>query len=166
VNNFREDPLATSNSMIKFKKSSKLSIGRVEVINLCSITEDDKVIFIGARPVDNCFFLIKAYFPKSIETVPTGHAQSPETQAQHEYIVTDDESWHCARNKTLDQLEASRMPVDNHLYVQDENPDRVDNLTLADRDKMLDAIMKYCEAMRKDMDDEISYEGLDSGFIQ
>lgn len=138
--------------MIEFRKDSSRTIGKAEVAGLVSI-DDDLIIDVSGRRCDKPYFAVKIAIRNSIEMVPTGNAQMPETPSTDELIITDaDFSWYYARHKTFEELEATGNDIDSNVYVREELPDRVANLTLADRDHILEKIESFCHDLYSSME--------------
>ena len=144
--------------MITFTNTTKRAIGRADVIQLATI-EEDRVANNAGRPGFEPYFLIKIVFDSGGEhclaEVPTGHFQTPYAVTTDEIILTDGEDfWVGARNLTPEQLEANQTPIDPTLYILDEDelPDRLKLLTIADRDHIIKKIKLFCEEQFKRSD--------------
>lgn len=137
--------------MITFNDTTERLIGRADVIMLATI-DGNKVAAESGRPGFEPYFLVRVAFDSKgehcIVEVPTGHHKTPTALVPHEIIITDGEFyWAAARHLTAEQLEANETPSDPALYIleEDDLPERLTLLTTADRDHIVNKIMKFCE---------------------
>jgi hypothetical protein len=137
--------------MIAFNDTAGKVIGRADVAGLATI-DGDVVTNSAGRPGFEPYFLVKVVFSSKgkhcLAEVPTGHFKTPTVVTPEEMVVTDGENfWVAARHLNAQQLEANETPVDPGLYVLDEDelPERLTLLTVADREHIVGKIKMYCE---------------------
>lgn len=144
--------------MLEFRDTSEKNIGRADVLGLV-ILDGEQISRAVGRPGFDPLFLVRIAFDSSselcIDKVPTGILQAPYILSPDEHVLTNGEDrWETCRHLDPSQLAELQVPEDKNFWLLEEHeyPDRMRQLTTADRDHIIMKIRKYCDQLTADLE--------------
>jgi len=155
------DTTELEDRMINFEKSTKRNVGRADVKDIVIIQDGAGGRFISraAGRVDATpYFLVRITFDSSsqyvVDKVPTGinHPKFGYVESPDEMIITDgDTIWEAARRLGPGQFIDPSKKEDKDYWIldDDEMPERLQHLSISDRDHIVTKIAKYCEELKQ-----------------